>query len=270
MTQPSAIDDEQLGVARVRCHWRSARRSWRDRVESRDRIEQLARGRLGPLQASTDRRRAPPARATAYPCRLDRSRGTGRPCRRARHPRCASDGAARLCSRRRRPTWDTRSPPRRSRCSARPRRVPPGRCRERAEQRLRQPNGPRGWWPAPARDLRTRCRPASASGVGPRSDALLISTSRPPSSPRICSAIGWMSSFARDVADDAVRARMLGGDLRDPLAIAARRTPRGRRCSCTSSRRGRGRVPRCRRLPRPATLWKWTVAMFPEDPRLYK
>ena len=36
---------------------------------------------------------------------------------------------------------------------------------------------------------------SSASGVGPRLDALLISTSRPPSAPLICIAIGWISSL---------------------------------------------------------------------------
>ena len=37
--------------------------------------------------------------------------------------------------------------------------------------------------------------PSSARGVGPRSDALLIKTSSPPSAPKICRAIGWMSDF---------------------------------------------------------------------------
>ena len=36
---------------------------------------------------------------------------------------------------------------------------------------------------------------SSASGTGPRLDALLTSTSSPPRLPAICSAIGWMSSF---------------------------------------------------------------------------
>ena len=36
---------------------------------------------------------------------------------------------------------------------------------------------------------------SSASGAGPRLDALFTSTSRPPRLPTICSAIGWMSSF---------------------------------------------------------------------------
>ena len=48
--------------------------------------------------------------------------------------------------------------------------------------------------------------PSSASGVGPRSEALLTSTSSPPSSPSDLHGDGVDVRFHGDVADDAVRA----------------------------------------------------------------
>ena len=102
--------------------------------------------------------------------------------------------------------------------------------------------GRAGWWRAPPRSPRSRCRRAGRSGTGPRLEALLTRTSRPPSAAADLQRDRVDVVLAGDVADDAVAAGDPARDARD----ARRRRGRRRR-----PRRRARRRPRRGRRPRP-------------------
>ena len=113
----------------------------------------------------------------------------------ARRPRSRSNAAARPCSRRTPPSSRRRLSPRRWRRSKPPRQRPRGPTRQGAQNRFRQAERPEHVGGECPFQVSQSVSPSNASGVGPRSDALFIKMSSPPSSPTICSAIGWMSPF---------------------------------------------------------------------------
>ena len=146
--------------------------------------------RLPAASASRGRHPARPARASAYPCRLDRARAASRRATTSPRSRCASCERAQLCWHRMRPsvayaltaasleTFSTTLPrPSRADAASEP------------SSAFVSRNGPSTFVTSARSKSSHSVSPSSASGVGPRSEALLTSTSRPPSTPVACNAM---------------------------------------------------------------------------------